>query len=201
MLYLLVNTVKAAWQRRQVVSALFLDIEGAFPNAVTDRLLHNLRKQRIPERYVALIDSMLTGRRNRLKFDDYSSEWFQLDNGIVQGDLLSMTLYLFYNADLLDIGRGRHEICLGYVDVLALVAMAGNFTDMHRLLNSMITWPEGAGDWSTSHNSKFEASKSVLLDFSRAKNVSRPPMLLQGCTINPQMSHKFLGIMIDQELR
>ena len=136
-----------------------------------------------------------------MKFDDYSLEWFQLDNSIMQGDPLSMILYLFYNADLLDIGCGRHEICLGYVDDLALVAMAGNFTDTHRLLNSMITWPEGAGDWSTSHNSKFEASKLVLLDFSCAKNVSRPPMLLQGCTINPQTSHKFLGVMIDQELR
>ena len=160
-LHLLVDTVKAAWWRRQVVSALFLDIEGAFPNVATDQLLHNLRKWRIPERYVAFIGSMLMGRQNRLKFNDYLSEWFQLDNGIMQGDPLSMILYLFYNADLLDIGCGQHEICLGYVDDLVLVAMVGNFTDTHRLLNSMITWPEGASNWSTSHNSKFEASKSV----------------------------------------
>ena len=102
-LHLLVDTVKAAWWCKQVVSTLFLDIEGAFPNAVTDRLLHNLRKQRIPERYVVFVSSMLTGRRNRLKFDDYLSEWFHLDNVIVQGDPLSMILYLYYNADLLDI--------------------------------------------------------------------------------------------------
>ena len=114
---------------------------------------------------------MLTGRWNRLKFDDYSSEWFQLDNSIMQGDLLSMILYLFYNTDL-NIGCGQHKFCLGYVDDPALVAMASNFMDTHRLLNSMITWPEGAGDWSTSHNSNFEASKLVLLDFLHAMNVS-----------------------------
>ena len=59
--HLLVDKVKVAWWQRQVASALFLNIEGAFPNAVMDRLLHNLRKRRIPERYVAFIGSMLMG--------------------------------------------------------------------------------------------------------------------------------------------
>ena len=54
-LHLLVDTVKAAWHRKQVASALFLDVEGAFPNAVTERLLHKLRKQRVHKRYMAFI--------------------------------------------------------------------------------------------------------------------------------------------------
>ena len=53
-LHLLVDTIKAAWRCRQVISVLFLDVEGAFPNAVTSRLLHNLRKRRVPEVYVSL---------------------------------------------------------------------------------------------------------------------------------------------------
>ena len=71
---------------------------------------------------------MLTGRRNRLRFDDYLSEWFDLDNGIIQGDPLSMLLYLFYNADMLDIMQGRQEVCLGYVDDMALVATAADLS-------------------------------------------------------------------------
>ena len=154
-----------------MASVLFLDMEGAFLNAVTEQLLHNLRKWRVPERYVAFIESMLTGRRNRLKFDNYSSEWFNLDNSIVQGDLLSMILYLFYNADILDVVRGKNELCLGYVDDLALVAMAKNFADTHRLLKNMISRDGGAREWSTLHNSRFKDSKSVLIDFSQAKDV------------------------------
>ena len=34
--HLLVHQVKEAWRKKKVVSILFLDIEGAFPNAVTD---------------------------------------------------------------------------------------------------------------------------------------------------------------------
>ena len=80
-LHLLVDTIKAAWCHHQVISVLFLDIEGAFPNAVTSWLLHNLQKRRVPEVYVSFISNMLMGRRTQLRFDDYMSSWFALDNG------------------------------------------------------------------------------------------------------------------------
>ena len=43
-LLLLETTIKHAWHQHKVASVLFLDIEGAFPNAVTDQLLHNMKK-------------------------------------------------------------------------------------------------------------------------------------------------------------
>ena len=121
-----------------------------------------------------------TGHRNRLKFDDYVSDWFELNNGIVQGDLLSMILYLFYNADMLDIAHGRHELCLGYVDDMALIASADTFKNAHRMLGNMMSRPGGGLQWAVAHNSKFETSKSILIDFSRTKGVRCPDMSLQG---------------------
>jgi hypothetical protein len=47
----MVDRIKEAWRNGQVASVLFLDVEGAFPNAVTDRLLHNLRRRKIPTTY------------------------------------------------------------------------------------------------------------------------------------------------------
>ena len=41
-MHYLTNKVKGAWQWHKVATVLFLDIEGAFPNAVTQRLLHNM---------------------------------------------------------------------------------------------------------------------------------------------------------------
>jgi ribonuclease HI len=200
-LHLLVDTIKAAWRRHQVVSVLFLDIEGAFPNAVTDRLLHNLRKRRVPEVFVKYIRGMLTGRRTRLRFDDYTSAWFELDNGIGQGDPLSMLLYLYYNSDLLEIPKGRDELGLGYVDDMALVSIAKDFGEAHRGIRRMMDRAGGAMEWSGTHNSRFEATKSVLVDFTRSKSKRRPPMELSGVTLAPQPAHKFLGVSLDQELR
>ena len=100
------DTVKATWFRKQVVSALFLDVKGAFLNAVTEQLLHNLRKQQVPEMYMVFVCNTLMLRQTKLKFDDHTSNWFTLDNGIGQGDPLSMIVYLYYNANILDVAHG-----------------------------------------------------------------------------------------------
>ena len=43
-LHLVVNKIKDVWRCKKVAIMLFLNIEGAFPHAVTDQLLHNLQK-------------------------------------------------------------------------------------------------------------------------------------------------------------
>jgi len=46
-MHLLTNKIKVAWRAGKVTSVLFLDIEGAFPNANPEKLVHNLRKRRV----------------------------------------------------------------------------------------------------------------------------------------------------------
>jgi hypothetical protein len=43
-IHLLVHKIKDSWRKWQVTAVLFLDIEGVFPNAVTTKLLHSMRK-------------------------------------------------------------------------------------------------------------------------------------------------------------
>jgi len=65
-----------------VALVLFLDVEGAFLNAVTAQLLHNLRKRGMLEVYIVYVKNLLTNRKTRLKFNDHTSGWFKIDNGI-----------------------------------------------------------------------------------------------------------------------
>ena len=97
-----------------MAAILFLDVKGAFPNAVSTRLLHNMRMCHVPEEYVLFVHWLLTNRRTWLKFDGFTSDWIDVDNSIVQGDPLFMILYLFYNADLLE-DVGKMETKVGYV--------------------------------------------------------------------------------------
>jgi hypothetical protein len=123
---------------------LFLDVEGAFPNAVTDRLIHNLRKRRIPETYIRFIQQLLTGRRTRLKFDDFVSESIAVLNGIGQGDPLSMILYILYNADLLEItGNEEKEDSMGFVDDIAFMAIGRDLEETTNRLRVLMTKEEG----------------------------------------------------------
>ena len=90
---LLVHRIKGEWCKGKVVSVLFLDIEGAFPNAVNKQLIHNLKTRRVPTIIVKFIANMLSDRSTTLRFDDHTSEPIPIDNGIGQGDPLSMALY------------------------------------------------------------------------------------------------------------
>lgn len=202
-LHLLESTIKDAWRQGKVVSALFLDIEGAFPNAVTDRLLHNMRCRRLPESLVGFTERLLTGRRTQLKFDGHLSDWIPIRNGIGQGDPLSMILYIIYDSDLVDIaiGRGKKERTLAFVDDTAFIAIGKSFHDTHATLKHMLERPGGGYDWAGAHNSKFETSKFALVDFSMNATKERPPLVTRGTTITPTATHRFLGVILDQALR
>ena len=199
--HLLIHNIKSAWRKGNVTSVLFLDVEGAFPNAMPRKLVHNLRKRQIPRRFVNFVEGMLDGRNTYLRFDDHKSDTIEIDNGIGQGDPLSMILYQFYNADILDIPVSGNESALAYVDDALILASAPDFEATHDIISDMMTREGGIYNWSKNHNSPLEHSKLALIDFSHRNNSkTRPDLILPDVTIKPTESTKYLGIMIDQHL-
>lgn len=209
-MHLVVNKIKDAWRHHKVMVMLFLDIEGAFPNAATDCLLHNLWKRQILEEYVLFITRMLKDHHTKLKFDDYKSDWVNIDNGIGQGDPLSMILYLFYNADLLDVVTSKSQTAVAYVDDANLYVEGKTYEEAYKSLGDMLLKQGGARDWTHLHNSRFEKSKFAVVCFSRrrvpdplchGKTIPepRPAFIYEGVHIEPQYSHKFLGVHFDQD--
>ena len=208
-----VSKISEAWRENKVVSVLFLDVEGAFPNAVTSRLIHNLKKRRIPTAIVNFVQQLLTNRKTRLKFDDHTSEPIDITNGIGQGDPLSMLLYILYNADLLDVPDDPNtEDAIGYVDDIALIATGTDFEETTQRLKDMMTREDGGLQWSREHNSRFEVNKSAILHLSRRTvpdpegehrriPLPRPQLILTGQQVQEVPSYKYLGIQIDAHLR
>ena len=165
-----------------------------------ERLLHNLWKKRLPSEIVNYVQEMLKNRRTRLRFDDHTSEWFDITNGISQGDPFSMLLYIVYDSDLVTVAKNKDELTLTFVDDTVLLAIAKSFQDTHRILGDMLEREGGTYEWSANHNSCFETSKFGLVDFTLSKSKPRPPMTIHGNVITPAPSHKFLGVVVDQEL-
>lgn len=195
------HKIKDAWRKRQVTAVLFLDIEGAFPNAVTNRLLHNMRKRGLPDTLTDFAGAMLSDRSTILKFDDHTSATIKLDNGIGQGDPLSMALYQYYNTDILDIPSNPHEAAEAYMDDVILIATAKTFLEAHASLADMMQRGSGMINWSKTHNSSIEYSKLTLIDFShQGVKKQRPPLILPDVTIEPTQSAKYLGIILYQNL-
>lgn len=177
-IHLVIDQVKNAWRNKRDAAMLSLDIEGAFPNAVTQRVLFNMRKCRIPEKLVLAVSLVLKNRKTRFKFGDYTSEYLDLTNGIGQGDPLSMVVYLFYNADFFDIqvAANRKGLSIGFVDDKNVIVDMGSSEQNVEALKDFMEKPGGGFDWADKHNSKFELSKMILIHFPRPRSITAAPL-------------------------
>lgn len=197
----LTQRIKDSWRKGHVASVLYLDISSAFPSVNHARLLHNLRKRRVPEPLVRWVADFLKDRRTQLKFDDFTSEPLTADCGIPQGSPLSPILYLFYSADLLEIvdPKDKSRLSFGYIDDTSLVvtspSVRTNITMLEELVPKLL-------DWSRRHACKFDIAKFQLVHYTRWKPRYQALALRIGShMVEPTSSAKYLGIVLDQELR
>ncbi|CDO74892.1 hypothetical protein BN946_scf184461.g4 [Trametes cinnabarina] len=197
----LVQHIKDAWRKGLVTTVLFLDISSAFPSVNHQRLLHNLRKRRVPEPLVRWIADFLRDRCTQLKFDDFTSEPLPADCGLPQGSPLSPILYLFYSSDLLEIcdPRDRSRTSLGYIDDTAMVVSSKSIADNIRALS--VLSPQLL-HWSTRHVCRFDIAKFQLLHCTRYEPRYTPlPLTIGTHTVSPSDAALYLGVMVDRKLR
>ena len=112
---ILSERIHQAWKKGEVFSAILMDVSGAFNNVHHERLIHNMRKRKIPIQITNWISSFLSGRTTRMRFNGITTEYIPTPTGIPQRSPLSRILYMLYNSDLLDI-PGREQLGLGFID-------------------------------------------------------------------------------------
>lgn len=197
--HFLIEKILAAWNKGNVASALFLDVSGAFDNVSHKRLLHNLKKRRIDPRIIAWIESFLDNRTTIIKTNEHTSGKFRISIGIPQGSPLSPILYLFYNADLMEISNKYKEInSSGFIDDVMLVTAADNTAKTNELLGKA---HEECLVWARKHGSKFAPKKYQLVHFTRKRNEDHSRHLTLGQYIIEAKPHgRFLGVRFDTKL-
>jgi hypothetical protein len=56
---ILSESIHRTWREKKIYTAIFMDVAGAFNNVHHERLIHNLRKRRIPYKISSWIASFL----------------------------------------------------------------------------------------------------------------------------------------------
>ena len=69
------------------------------------------------------VDSFMSERSTTLKIQEYTAPSAPIQTGIPQGSPLSLILYLFYNADLIEACKTENTEAVGYIDDASILAI------------------------------------------------------------------------------
>lgn len=204
-LQLLTEQIHTIWNlpgKSRVATLLCMDIAGAYDNASRRRLLHNLRKRRIPEIIVRWVASFLKERTTNIRVLEGESPYFDVTEGIPQGSPVSPILFLFFIADLLEAikDEGLRTSPSGFVDDTSILTY-GNSTEHN--CEKLRSVHERCRQWALSHGAKFAPEKYEIIHF--AKNTRRFNMAatidFEGLRPQPKSSVRILGVRVDSKLK
>jgi Reverse transcriptase (RNA-dependent DNA polymerase) len=127
-LILLQEHIYKAWRSRNVLRLLSLitfDIKGAYNGVCKERLLQRLQALGIPPLIIRWINDFCSERTASIYVNGYISPTQPLQQaGLPQGSPLSVLLFLFFNADLV-----QQRITKGVHSPVLLRAGYGGLTD------------------------------------------------------------------------
>ena len=103
------------------------------------------------------------------------------------------------------------EEAVAFMDDTLLLAQGKVLIDTNEWVKNMMTRSGGGLDWSASHQCEFSVDKFSIMGLMRRREScpspgpkTRPvqscPNFLQGVKVPAVATHKFLGVMLDQEL-
>ena len=204
-LQLITEQVHAIWGLpgpQKVATLLSMDISGAFDHVSHERLIHNLRKKRIPTIITDWVRSFLHNRATTIKLLEGESQQFTIATGIPQGSPISPILFLFFISDLLDITNNEalRLSSTGFVDDINILTYGETTERNCRVLERIHRKCE---EWAVTHGARFAPEKYELLHLTRAPkrfNLKAVPTL-GGVQVETKPSIRVLGIQIDSKLK
>lgn len=199
----LLERIHGAWESdTPVTTLLMLDVSGAFDNVSHKRLLHNLRKRQLPLKIVNWIGDFLRETTSIMKLPEFESESFAIHTGIPQGSPLSPILYLFYNADMLDLANNPElrATAASWIDDVGIMVTGKSAEENCMALRTVHSRAE---QWARRHASVFAPDKYELIHFTNrpAEHDTTAELALDTNTIQASPTCKVLGVILDSHLK
>ncbi len=152
--------------RRKVVLLLSLNEKNAFDNMMHSKLLHDMKKRKVSRLLLKFVKNFLRNQRITITIDDYMMMKCSMNINISQNSLLSLILYLFYNANLLKVYNNiKLRInFINFVNDINILIYKEFIKCNCRVLNEIY---DRCKQWSKMHDIKFLMTKHKLIHFTR----------------------------------
>jgi hypothetical protein len=198
---LLLAQICTVWKQLDtVLTVLSLNISEAFDRVYKERLDQILRAKGIPRYLAGWMNSFMSDRRTTLVIEDQESALFNVIMNILQSLSLSPILFLFYNAELLDICNANPSTAgVDFVDNVNILIYSTTTEENCRQLAALHERLEG---WARQHDMVFAPEKYELMHFSRRHNIDLTVSFnLAAQQIKPMQAMTVLGVWLDPKLR
>ena len=190
------NEVRKAQVNREIVAAVFFDIEKAYDMMWREGLLIKLHRLGIGGRMFNWCWDFLEDRAIRVKVGSEVSDRVSIENGTPQGSVISPTLFLIMVNDVFEgvgVSMGRSL----FADDGALWKRGRNVGYVVRKLQEGV---DSVERWGLRWSFRFSVEKSKVMFFGRKKISEDRGIELYGSRLERVSSFRFLGVIFDSGL-
>ncbi|GBN79631.1 RNA-directed DNA polymerase from mobile element jockey [Araneus ventricosus] len=189
--------VRLAFLQRKHLVAIFFDIEKAYDRTWRYGILKDLHDLGLRGNLPIFIKNFLKLRKFRVKVESEFSDFFIQEEGVPQGSVLSVTLFILKINNIL---KQLPTSVRGYLYVDDLyISCTG--TNMHFIQRQLQTAVNNVTQWCNSNGFTISTSKTAGVHFCRKRNLHNDPEIkLYGELITFVNEIRFLGVTFDKKL-
>ncbi|KAJ4438019.1 hypothetical protein ANN_13958, partial [Periplaneta americana] len=186
-----------AFLNKQHLIAVSLDIHKAYDMVWHEHVINLLLRNNVTGNMLAFIYNFLQDRKIQIRMTNTLSQETPVQNGIPQGSVISVTLFLIAINNITSVINSPIKACL-FADDLIIFCRGKNVSTTQEILQICLN---KILRWSKQTRFKLSASKSKSILFSR-KKADHPSLNLHlnNVIIPTVTTLKFLGIIFDKKL-
>lgn len=190
------SDIHESFLHQQKLVAVFCDMSKAYDLTWRSAIVVRMQQWGFGGHIMAFVRNFLQNRSFRIKANGRLSRIGQLQNGVPQGSVISVTLFLIA---VNDVGNSidlpvKFSI---YADDLVVYMNGKNLNWIHKMLQSTL---DELTKWSQRSGLRFSPEKTKFIMFSKRAVPPFPALVLAGQDIERVSETRFLGVVFDRAL-
>ncbi|KYK58871.1 hypothetical protein DCS_05889 [Drechmeria coniospora] len=175
-------------------------MKGAYNRVCKERLIQRISTRGIPKKITRWVAAFCSARTATIQVNGQTSETQDLPQaGLPQGSPLSLILFLFFNADLVQRRITWNGGAIAFVNDFSAWVAGPTAKENRKGIKSIINM---ALDWEGRSGATFEAEKTAIIHFTKSEYKSdSEAFTIKGLEVRPKTHVKILGLVMDTRLK
>ena len=180
--------------RRQKLTSVSVDLEGAYDRVVPSILIERLEEAGLDEDIVRVVWNLLIDREANITIEEESFS-YRPERGLPQGSPVSPILYILYSASIPKYMPNSVHINMYADDIVVYkeITSEEDETQLQEALNGLMRWCDDSG-------MKINPEKTQTITFRRNRDQTQPHLRLGQHSLQHTETMKYLGITFDERM-